>query len=841
MTAHEGDKAWQLARAGLTDREAEVLAAVAERLRNREIAARLHVSVRTVESHIAALRRKLGGIDRAGLAEIGVQLRRTARTGANLPSPLTSLIGRDSQTDELVALLRTHRLVTLTGPAGVGKTRLALRTVTAHADAFPDGAHLADLAPVGRELVDQTLAQALGIVPQPGLFLRDVIHEVAPAMQCLLLVDNCEHVVADAAGLVGDLLSAGGQMRVLATSREPLGVPGEVSYQVQTLPVPPPQPTVRAREVGNYDAVRLFVDRAATASPGFTLTDAIAPAVTALCRRLDGLPLAIELAAARVRSFSPAELVQHLDRRFELLSAGARIAPPRHRTLRGAIDWSYDLLDDDERALFDRLGVFPAEFDYEAVQSVCAAGDHHDPGALTLLPQLVDKSLVATIGRGTRRYRLLETIRTYAAERLAASAADTAVRRRHVAYYLALAEDAAEQLRGPDQRAWLDRLTTEQPNLRAAIAHDVAVGDLESAWRWIAALERFWDATGQRREAYEWIRQTLAAGQPPATSAAVAGLAAASMLLRPSDARAAFDLAQQATRLGVNLDDLTRARTARAVGTSALWVQPELTQPALREALDLFGDDHPWESAVTMLSLANTISGLAGALRWARASVDLFLRVGDQMYAANSLFMMAQRSFYAGIADDDVHEWLTQSQALAEAAGSEDDRAHATVGFAQLAWIRGDHEHAAQLMEQCLPTLRRIGDRRCTGRALYFLGKRAHEQEQVDHAEELLRGSIEAIAHAGQTTILVNALEALAVILHTRGHPSSAAVLLGTAHTARESGSAHLQPIPPPDAQLSRILAQALGSAAFEDAYKEGERLPPAQALQLTFATPNDS
>ena len=212
----------------------------------------------------------------------------------------------------------------------------------------------------------------------------------------LLLIDNCEHVVAEVAEIVADLLGAG-RLRVLATSREPLGVPGEVTYPVPTLPVPTPL-AADADDIGTYDAVRLFVDRATTASPGFTLTDAVAPAVAALCHRLDGLPLAIELAASRIRTFGPVELVEHLDHRFELLSAGARTALPRHRTLRSAIDWSYELLDGDERALFDLLGVFPADFDYEAVQSVCRAEDLGGAAVLTLLPRLVDKSLVSTVG-----------------------------------------------------------------------------------------------------------------------------------------------------------------------------------------------------------------------------------------------------------------------------------------------------------------------------------------------------------------------------------------------------------------------------------------------------------
>jgi predicted ATPase/DNA-binding CsgD family transcriptional regulator len=827
MAGPENAIAGRLARVGVTDREAEVLSVVADRLRNREIADRLHLSVRTVESHIAALLRKLGVADRAALVDLGVELRSTARTSA-LPAPLTSLVGRENETGELTALIDTHRLVTLIGPGGVGKTRLALRIAAIHADPFRDGARLADLAPVGTELVGDTLARALGVVPQPGWLLRDMLREVAGGMHCLLLVDNCEHVVVEAAEIVADLLNAGGQLRVLATSREPLGVPGEVTYQVPTLAVPDSFHSAGAATAGGFDAVRLFVERAATASPGFTLTDATAPAVATLCQRLDGLPLAIELAASQVRSFGPVELVEHLDQRFELLATGARTALPRQRTLRGAIDWSYKLLEDDERALFDCLGVFPADFEYEAARSVCGGA------VITLLPRLVDKSLVSTVGRDTRRYRLLETIRAYAVERLAASGAEPAARQRHASHYLAVAEQAAVQLRTSAQRTCLDRLTTEQPNLRAALTHSIAAGDIESAWRWISALQRFWAITGQRREAYEWIQRALSIGEPPATSVVVAGLAAASEVMQPAEAQVAFDLATRAVQLAVGLDDLAGAQAARAVGLGAIWIQRELALPALLEALARFGDDRPWESAVTLQCLTQAHDGLAEALRRGRESVALFRQVGDHMYASNALFVMAQRSIYAGVADEEVQEWLTESRALAEESGSEEDQVHATVGFAQLAWLRGDHDRAARLMAECLPTLRRRGDRRCAGRALYVLGERAHEQQQLARAEELLRASVEAIAMAGQSFVLVSALEALAAVLFTQGRTRPAAVLLGTARTARESASAHMRPIHPPDEELRRSLVRALDTAAFDEAHAEGERLSPAQALQYS-------
>jgi predicted ATPase/DNA-binding CsgD family transcriptional regulator len=833
--------AGRLGRAGVTDREAEVLWAVAERSRNREIAERLHVSVRTVESHVAALLRKLGAADRAALAETAMELRRAARTDTALPAPLTSLVGRETETAELVAMLEANRLVTLIGPAGVGKTRLALHVAAVHADRFTGAIRFADLAPMQPRMVGDALARALGVVPEPGWSLRDILREVAAATTVLLIIDNCEHVVAQVAEIVADLLGAG-QLRVLATSREPLGVPGELTYPVPTLQVPTAH-AADADTIDSYEAVRLFVDRATTVSPGFTLTDAVAPAVAALCQRLDGLPLAIELAASRMRTFGPVELVEHLDQRFELLSTGARTALPRHRALRSAIDWSYELLDGDERALFDLLGAFPADFDFQAVQSVCRAEDLGGAAVVTLLPRLVDKSLVSTVGGGTRRYRLLETIRSYAADRLTASGAEPAARQRHAGHYLALAEHAARQLETSTQRDWLDRLAAEVPNLRASLAHSVGTGDVDSAWRFIAALRSFWDVAGQRREAHDWIQRARALADPPTTATVVAGLAAASEILHPLDSRAAFDLASQAKQLATGLDDLAQAKAARAVGMSATWVQPELVRPALDEALAKFGEAHPWDRALTMQGLASASGALSEALQWGRDSVALFRNVGDRMYAANTLFIMAQRSIYAGVADDEVHAWLTESRALAEAAGSVADMLHATVGFGQLAWLRGDHDGAAELMQECLPTLRRLGDRRCTGRALYMLGERAREKQQLARADKLLQASVEAVAVAGQSLELVRTLESLAAVRSAQQRPQSATVLLGTAHTARHSASDHMRPTtPPPDETLHRTLMRDLGAAAFHAAYGEGQRLLPTEALRLArFDEPEDS
>jgi hypothetical protein len=263
--------------------------------------------------------------------------------------------------------------------------------------------------------------------------------------------------------------------------------------------------------------------------------------------------------------------------------------------------------------------------------------------------------------------------------------------------------------------------------------------------------------------------------------------------------------------------------------------------PALRDAVARFGADHPWECAMALGGLALTCGGLAEALGWGRESVALFRRLGDHMLAANMLFVMAQRCIYAGIADDQVREWLAESQALAEAAGSEDDQAHATVGFGQLAWLRGDHDRAAQLMNECLPTLRRLGDQRCTGRALLILGERAREEGQLGRAAELLGASVAAIALAGQAIVLVSALEALAAVTFAQGQPRKAAMLLGTARTARESAIVHMRPAQPPDEELRQSLSRALGAEAFNAAHADGQRLSPAQALEVTRSAQRDT
>jgi predicted ATPase/class 3 adenylate cyclase len=405
----------------------------------------------------------------------------------NLPVQPTRFVGRAAELERVAAGLEQSRLVTLTGVAGVGKTRLALQAAAERSPAFADGVWLVELAGlIDPDLVAPTLAAVLGVQVQAGRSAEDSLAEAFSARSVLLVLDNCEHVIRTAAALALRLVSNPGTSRVLATSREGLGVPGERVVAVPPLAVP--DDDTPAAVLGS-DAVRLFVERASDARDGFRVPDGDAPILARLCRRLDGIPLAIELAAARVRSITPGDILAHLDQRFRLLSAGQRTAPTRQQTLRNAIDWSHELLNEPERVMLRRLSVFGGGFDLAGVQAVCADATLDEMDVVDLLDRLVVKSLVALdLSVGATRYRLLESIRDYAWERLGNASEAAEFARRHAEYFAAFSERAGAELRGPDEGAWSRRVDAEMENLRLALAWAIEAHDADLALRVVGGL-----------------------------------------------------------------------------------------------------------------------------------------------------------------------------------------------------------------------------------------------------------------------------------------------------------------------------------------------------------------
>ena len=452
-------------------------------------------------------------------------LRTPERPTHNLPLELSSFVGREKELAEVKRLLENNRLLTLTGSGGCGKTRLALAAAGELVEGFADGVWLVELASLAdASLVPQAVASTLGVREQTGRSPTESLSDYLGSKRVLLVLDNCEHLVEACAELAEALLHSCPELRILATSREALGITGEVAWLVPSLSLPDLRRLPAVESLYQYESARLFVERTTAVNPTFALTEQNASAVAQVCYRLDGIPLAIELAAARTKVLTVEQIAVRLDDSFGLLSAGSRTAMPRQRTLHATMDWSHELLPDEERALFRRLAVFAGGFTLEAAESVCSGEDLERDEVLDLLSHLVDKSLVvAWEVSGEARYRLLETVQQYAWEKLSEPGETERFRERHAGYYLALAEEAEPELKGAGQVAWLERLEWERDNLRAAMAWLLERGALEEAARLGWALWLFWGIRAHFAEGRRWMEQALSARSSASMSATAQG------------------------------------------------------------------------------------------------------------------------------------------------------------------------------------------------------------------------------------------------------------------------------------------------------------------------------
>jgi len=422
---------------------------------------------------------------------------------------LTTFVGRRKELAEIQERLKESRLLMLAGPGGCGKTRLALEVASRMHDRFPDGAWTVELASVAEpSLVPYTVAAALGVQEQPGQPLMSLVTKYLRSKDTLLVLDNCEHLLEPAAELSENILRTCPQVRILATSREPMNLEGEVTWRVPGMALPDLRMAKRDQRIKDSDAVALFVDRARLADPGFSLSDANASVVAQICLRLDGIPLAIELAATRVRVLRVEQILERLEQRFRLLTGGSRTVMPRHRTLRAAFDWSYELLTKPERMLFRRMSVFAGGFSLEAVETVCSDGAEHP--VLDLVAHLVDKSMLGAdhLSSPATRYRLLETLRQYGADRLEEAGETATLRQRHADHFLDFAERSESDLRTPSQNESIRQLDLEHDNLRAALAWSRDENRLLGL-RLGIALTNFWQMRGFWTEGRAWLRGSL--------------------------------------------------------------------------------------------------------------------------------------------------------------------------------------------------------------------------------------------------------------------------------------------------------------------------------------------
>ena len=729
----------------------------------------------TLRQLIAAL--GISGEDRAAFLRAA---RAPARPGApsgrrpaaaNLPIPLNRLVGREQESAAVAALLADDavRLVTLTGPAGVGKTRLALSIAEDVARAFPDGVVFVDLAPLrDPELLPETIATRLGLDGPGAVPPLEYLRRVLPGQRMLFLLDNFEHLL-DAAPIVGEVLRAGPGIKALVTSREPLRVRGERIFPVTPLDVPNLANAAWRENAASSESVRLFVLRATETDAGFTLTDDNVAAVAGICRELDGLPLAIELAAPRIAVLPLGTLLVRLEQRLPILTGGTRDAPTRQRTLRDAIAWSYDLLTDSEQALFRQLGVFAGGWTLDSAEQI--VGPDNAPDLLLGLASLVDKSLVRREGQGVEpRFAMLETIREFAVDRLAAAGGEAeAIGAAHGRYFLRLAEDAGPGLRGPDQSRWLARLDAEDANIRAALAWGLADRQAELTLRGASALWRYWTPRGRLHEGRSWLEQALA--MPDAETAGPHVLAdahnALGNLLGDSGefalARAEYENALALRRAAADTQAI--AATLNNLGLIAAWLgEYDAARSLHREALTMR------QERADPFALAQSLTNLG----------DVLLAEGEFAPAAE-LHQEAMR-----LRDD-----------AADAVGS----AYSRFNLGEVARLRGDHADAQRYLEASLRRFEGLGDRIGIAYAETSLGDLAARAGDLVHAAELLADALRIRIDIGDKRGTVECLEAIAMAAFRAGDERGAVTLLAVADAGRADLACPLPPSAAADRQ----------------------------------------
>jgi non-specific serine/threonine protein kinase len=732
-----------------------------------------------------------------------------------LPEQLTSFVGREREIARVQHLLGTTRLLTLSGTGGVGKTRLALEVARVCVHAYRDGVTLVDLAALASgDLVPRAVATALGLVEQSTVPAHAVLVETLRPQQRLLVLDNCEHLASACADLAETLLRACARLRILATSREALAVPGELVWRVPSLGLPPPVSEAGLSEIARAESVRLFVDRAQTASDGFTLNADNALDVSEICSRLDGIPLAIELAAARVRLMAPRQIGERLEHALQVLAPGSRSAPARQQTLRATLEWSYRLLDEPERLLFAYLSVFAAGWTLEAAESICATSGVATEDVLELLSRLVDRSLVQVEPRpgGMVRYRLLETLRQFAEERLRDGGDLDVLRARHADYFVDLGRQAEPHMNGgPHFATWVERLESERDNVRAALRWCVARGEVERGLALGAAVWRMWYVRGALSEGREWLEALLRLSRGSGRTATQAKVlsAAAALIAQQGDHARAEALLGEALEIARELGDTRRICICFNNLGISLRSRGQLALASARLMEAIASAQACGERIMEAISLANL--------------ADVLIEQSD-LPAASRL----------------LERCLAGWRDLSDAAGT----ASATGRIGYVALAMGDLATAATLCERAVHLHRAVGNAVGMMCRLIELAWVRHVQGDDDAARALFEEGLVLSQGLGSRPMLARFFEGLAAI-DAADHPERSLRLAGAAAGVREAIGSATQDVPG-SSTLSLIDKQqlawleptrrAFGEPAARRAWSEGAALALGEAVAYALA-----
>jgi non-specific serine/threonine protein kinase len=718
----------------------------------------------------------------------------------NLPWPTTSFVGRSGQLQELSHLLGAGRLLTLTGAGGCGKTRLSIELARRELNRFSDGVRFVELAPIADpDFVAGAIATALGVKDQPNTTTTEVLCEHLATGAFLLVLDNCEHLLDAASGLAGVLLRAAPELRIVATSREALHVAGEQIWRVPTLTLPTGDAPA---EMASSEAVALFVDRARALNSDFGLDETNATTVARICRRLDGIPLAIELAAARTRVLTPQEIDERLYDRFRLLADDARGVPDRHRTLWAAVDWSYQTLSESEKKMFRAVSAFAGGWTLDAAVAVCGPGgrveegcDLDELGVLDLLTHLVDKSLVnaSDTGRETR-YRMLETVRQYAAKQLETAGETIGAWSRHLDFHLALAEEAKPELTGAGQADWLERLEGRHENMLAALDRNELIEDgAAKAMRLCSAMMRFWRVHGHFKTGYRACITALARPEAQGRTAERAG--------------ALLTAGVMAMLLG-DYDHTTKH------AFQSLTIERELgNQRGMARSLNTLGNSAYYQG------------DLGQAQRLHEESLAINRQLGETNGIATSLNNLANVAADCG-SFGDAQRLYEEALEINRKIGNRASEAINLNNLGLAAYHCGDHLRAKELHVESLAIRRDLGDRHGVAESLNHLGKVARAESDLLEARRLHRESLAVQHDLGDKLGMTDCLDAAAMLATSLGEHERAARLLGAVERLRERMGA---PRPMPEQQVldACLVASraAMGDAAFDDAVAAGGAL----------------
>lgn len=764
----------------------------------------------------------------------------------NLPVQITSFIGRMKEIYDVKHALNDHHLVTLTGVGGTGKTRLSLQVAADLLDHIEHGIWFVELASLtDPDLIPQTILSAVGVQDQGGNSPLEFLKNYFRDKKSLIILDNCEHLISACARVAETLLNAAPHLKILASSREALGVKGEKTYHVPSLSLPDPKHPSDIEGLSQYEAVRLFIDRASLVTPGFIVDKDNAPHIAQICFDLDGIPLALELAAARVKVMSVEQISVRLKHRFRLLAGGVRTALPRQQTLRSLIDWSYDLLSANERLLICRLAVFAGGWTLDAAEEVCASTARGTPNVLPddvldLLTQLVNKSLVVVDENsqsGETRYRMLETIRQYAHEKLLETSGKEILLDRHLSYYLKLAEQAGRELFRSNQLRWRNRLNDELDNLRMALVWSLATNP-KAGLRLIVATRLFWATRSDITEVDNWLAQLLQRYDEPTTLHVQALVTYCLSLRQQGNLEDAHRIAEKSLELAGKISD-KQAEAFSLIGMGAVILTRgdfRIGTPMIEQSLALYrslGDKFGQAVALEWLYLNK--NDLELSKNYVLESLKLHRELGNLTGIALCLSELAHRTVWGG--DYSLAEqWLQEAQTIYHQLGDLSGEAWVWQKSGTLAYWQGDYQQASSHYEESI----RLGE--VSGNYTNNLWARTNlaysvlRQGDIPRAKDLFKLSAQRFYKATNMIGLAYVMEGFASLYTGQGQAERAACLFSWADGVREQIDDHRQPVEQVSVDHDlQIIHSQIDSIQYEKLVTAGRAMTIEQTIALAF------